>query len=100
MFSKLYLIYYLKVLKYNFASKDKARNHLILDFHNSIGKMICEMIEYNHFNDKKLIHLAYKIIYLEKTGSMKDLELILGEIKKEFWPFYLTKEHNLSLKRE
>lgn len=31
------------------------------------------MIEHNHFADKKLIHLAYKMIYIEKKGAKKDL---------------------------
>lgn len=50
----------------------------MVDFHNSIGKMICEMIENNHFNEKKLFQLCYKIIYLEKEDTKSKLKLILN----------------------
>lgn len=82
LFAKLYLIFYLKVLKFNFNSKDKFRYNLVFEFHNSIGKMICDMVEHNHFTDKKLIQLAYKMVYMEKKGEKKDLETYLGEIRK------------------
>lgn len=64
LFSKLFLRFYLVVLKKNFGSKDKDRKNIMEDFHNSIGKMICQMIEHGHLTEKKLVQLTYKIIYL------------------------------------
>lgn len=43
--------------------------------------MICEMIEYNHISDKKLVQLTYKIIYIEKIDTKSKLKQILNEIK-------------------
>jgi hypothetical protein len=100
LFSKLFLVYYLKIMKINFGCKDHMRNELVTEFHNSVGRMICDMIDHKHFTDHKLAELAYKMIYIEKTSCQDVLDSIFKAIKKEFWPFYLAKEHSLTTKPE
>lgn len=39
------------------------------------------MIEFDHLTDKKLMHLAYKVVYIEHTKSNEKLKSILIGIK-------------------
>lgn len=69
LYSKLFLKYYLILLKRYFGSKDKDIKSFMVDFHEGIGKMICDMVQFNHLTEKKTAQLAYNIIYIEKVNS-------------------------------
>lgn len=50
LYARGYLHYYLILLKRYLISKDERKRKLVNDFHQNIGKMICQMIEYQHLS--------------------------------------------------
>ena len=79
LFARGYLHFYLLLLRKHLTSRDAKKKEMVNSFHNNIGKMICQMIEHNHLEESKLLHLFFKMVIVDKEperGCERELSLI------------------------